>query len=1022
MAVIVGRAPDCFQHFHDGNGFPAIGWKIYTFESNTTDPIKSYLDDSGIGEHTNPIILDERGEYPGQGLFLIKGQSYTLELRDANDVPIKTKNNVVGIGIDSSDELVKVSPTDVSAGYLGTKISSGDNVTVTLGTSTVEVSALDEKVAVDGNSTAGYLEDVLVAGDNVTINKSGDTLVVDVDIPTIEYEQIAYKVLDTTNVTLVPRLGNRIFNFGTVTYDTTEEVSLPTTKLPLRDAGVYTLYLNTTITTDASQLYIPDLSVSFKLYNELGAFVSNNVVQYQRRGIDYVGSNKSNILTEYDLKTPSDGYSIEVSILNEDEALLCGVLYTYLTVHAQKGVKGDTGEQGPEGPAGGTGTLQTSFNTGDGSIRVGSSKPFALKSSNDSIVNKWLGESNYTYSTIVSGNNYSTEYLTPTYQYSKRNLPAGDCTVADYLTANGPYSSWVNSVGGEVEINADDSQTGVYGPSIRIINGGIGNNDLRLQGKLDINFPHGIILDESSNPISGLGHNGVICYADGEYYVVRKDNIYEKLLTNEITNLQQEPTGFSHPENVIVTYDPTSRTVTLTGTVNAYYRGTKISALTTGWVSDPHDPGATTGLFLYYNGTDFVWDTTPWEFTVVPICYVAYSSTGTFLFAVRETHGLMQWQVHKQLHEIIGTYRQSGGLLSNYVLNSNTASDRRPYVSATEVHDEDLETTNDPITSASYSQLTLSGASGIPNISSVVSDIVPLNGNIPYYNEWNGSAWVQTLISNNSYMNVWLIAVPCTTDTTSQNRRFIWMQGQENYSTSASALLADTNSINFGEFNSLVPEYVVISKVTLRYTGNNWSIFNVADIKGSRLSQTTVTGGIDPSKFAFTPQSTPPTPSVEGLVYYDGAKHNLVVQSGLTTNQDVGREQWIRSYNGTGSLIPNGTAVYVSGGQLEGSEIVASVSLARSNAKSTCMLVGLATEDIANGNYGEVSTFGFVRDVNTSAFALGDVLYVSSSLAGTLTNLEPAYPNYSCVIGRVIKVGTTDGVILVSPDTNPKFG
>ena len=133
------------------------------------------------------------------------------------------------------------------------------------------------------------------------------------------------------------------------------------------------------------------------------------------------------------------------------------------------------------------------------------------------------------------------------------------------------------------------------------------------------------------------------------------------LIPKTQNTLTKEPTGFTSPADVIVTYDSTARTVTLTGTVEAYFRGTVVSALVSGWVSDAHT--ATTGpWFLYYNGSAFVWSQTAWTWDMLMIAFVKYGTTDKF--AIRETHGLMQWQAHEEFHETIGTYASAGGDMS----------------------------------------------------------------------------------------------------------------------------------------------------------------------------------------------------------------------------------------------------------------------------------------------------------------------------------------------------------------------
>ena len=85
----------CFNlHHHTDNGGPAIGWKVYTYSSRTTTKIDSYSDPAGTAKHTNPIVLDSRGEYPGQGLYLSDGVAYTLELCRPDGTSVATVDDV----------------------------------------------------------------------------------------------------------------------------------------------------------------------------------------------------------------------------------------------------------------------------------------------------------------------------------------------------------------------------------------------------------------------------------------------------------------------------------------------------------------------------------------------------------------------------------------------------------------------------------------------------------------------------------------------------------------------------------------------------------------------------------------------------------------------------------------------------------------------------------------------------------------------------------------------------------------
>lgn len=300
-----------------------------------------------------------------------------------------------------------------------------------------------------------------------------------------------------------------------------------------------------------------------------------------------------------------------------------------------------------------------------------------------------------------------------------------------------------------------------------------------------------------------------------------------------------EFTGFDVPENVTVSYDSTTRKVTLTGSFNAYYRGQKVAALTNGWVSDAHAV-ATAPYFLYYDGTNFVWSTTSWNFDKLMICVAIWNSAGTFIYALRECHGLMQWQSHRELHETTGTYLKSGGDLSSYVLSSTTAANRRPDIAATDVADEDLITTNSALTTKLYSHHTLSAA-GTSTFTTGNAEILPVTGSQPYYNQFSSPNWVQTAVSNNTYTTAFCIAIPTTNDAGSQAYRYVWTQGQSE-GTLAQMQAVTFGSLNLGQLSSLTPEFVPIAKAIIRYQGGNWTIEQIDKLTISRTSGVSTSG------------------------------------------------------------------------------------------------------------------------------------------------------------------------------------
>ncbi len=308
--------------------------------------------------------------------------------------------------------------------------------------------------------------------------------------------------------------------------------------------------------------------------------------------------------------------------------------------------------------------------------------------------------------------------------------------------------------------------------------------------------------------------------------------------TFDLSSLQKEPTGFTSPEDITVTYSSSTRKVTLTGTVNGYYRGEKITALTSGWISDAHSATLDKLYFLVYDGTAFDWlevGVDPFDFAYILIALVNYGTSDKW--CLRECHGMMTWQSHKEFHETIGTYKDSGGTLADYTLDSTTAADRRPSVSVSEIADEDLTTTIAAWSAGgNYTQYYLSGAGGTANFNTTATDIVPLSTNRPYFNEFTGGVWTQTLVDNNDYMALWVIQIPTTADSESQAYRTIFAQGQQIGRIRDIRALAPTD-YNAGGLTSLTPESVFIAKVIIRYSGGNWQLKEVNALTGTRYSQ-----------------------------------------------------------------------------------------------------------------------------------------------------------------------------------------
>jgi hypothetical protein len=271
----------------------------------------------------------------------------------------------------------------------------------------------------------------------------------------------------------------------------------------------------------------------------------------------------------------------------------------------------------------------------------------------------------------------------------------------------------------------------------------------------------------------------------------------------------------------------------------AFYRGKEVSELVSGWTSPPHN-AASGSYFLSHNGTIPVWSSTPWSFGDIQIA-LAYRDTANF--CLRECHGIvMSPASHQHAHETTGTYLHSGGDISNFTLASTTVANRRPDISATVIKDEDLPSTLSALTSKLYTRLQLSGA-GIANLLVDQTDMINLSGNQPYYNQFTGGNWVQTLFPVNAYGKIFIMAIPTTTDSECTKNRYLFIQPQTVSTTLATINAITPYNVNIGHISTALAEYVFIGEIVVRYAAGNWTLISVSKLSGNRQYQVTSPSG-----------------------------------------------------------------------------------------------------------------------------------------------------------------------------------
>jgi ribosomal protein L35AE/L33A len=108
--------------------------------------------------------------------------------------------------------------------------------------------------------------------------------------------------------------------------------------------------------------------------------------------------------------------------------------------------------------------------------------------------------------------------------------------------------------------------------------------------------------------------------------------------------------------------------------------------------------------------------------------------------------------------------------------------------------------------------------------------------------------------------------------------------------------------------------------------------------------------------------------------------------------------------------MTKGTVVYISGAA--GNKAVVSRAIATGDPTSA-QTMGIITANISNNQNGYATVFGQLVGLNTSAFAEGAQLYLSSTVAGGYTDVKQYAPNHLVYVAIVTRSHQNQGAIEV---------
>jgi len=189
--------------------------------------------------------------------------------------------------------------------------------------------------------------------------------------------------------------------------------------------------------------------------------------------------------------------------------------------------------------------------------------------------------------------------------------------------------------------------------------------------------------------------------------------------------------------------------------------------------------------------------------------------------------------------------------------------------------------------------------------------------------------------------------------------------------------------------------------------GSDWTTW-VKDAITARVdvNETDIAALQAPDYIDMNLLETSPTHN-EGRFYYNNVTDTFNLQgpyAGIEVSPGHGSH--IHIINNTGSTIEAGMVVRpagIAGGVLQ---VTKAIATSFDNAR----IIGVAIIDIPDGEESAVATGGILTGLNTNGLATGTPMYLSDTVAGTLTDVPPAIRT---VVGGVIVADAIDGILNV---------
>jgi hypothetical protein len=157
-------------------------------------------------------------------------------------------------------------------------------------------------------------------------------------------------------------------------------------------------------------------------------------------------------------------------------------------------------------------------------------------------------------------------------------------------------------------------------------------------------------------------------------------------------------------------------------------------------------------------------------------------------------------------------------------------------------------------------------------------------------------------------------------------------------------------------------------------------------------------------------ERTPLPADKPGRAYWNRDDGTMDLDQYGGTVLQVGQELQYYAKNTSGGLITNGTPVMFTGAIGASGKLTFGKAVANGTVLADYMM-GVATQDIPNNEFGYITNFGTVRGFNATGspygetWADGDLIYFDPATPGTWTKFKPAAPNIDVPVAVVINAG-----------------